>query len=356
MAVEINSFGKTPDGKDIKLYTLKNKKGMEAVLTDLGAILVKLIVPDAKGNLDDIVLGFDTAEAYYDNISFFGAVIGPNANRIANATFEIDGKTYHIAVNDGPDEYGPDDFGPNNLHSDFKKGYHKLLWDAQTGENSVTFSLEDPDGSMGFPGNKKVRVTYTLDEDNGLELHYHASSDKKTIINLTNHTYFNLNGHDSGSIVGHELTLHASKYTPVVEGAIPTGELAPVAGTFMDFTAPKKIEKEINEKWEQLIITKGYDHNWVVDGADGTLREIAVVKGDKSGRVMKVYSTLPGVQFYAGNCIKPQTGKGGVKYSARMGLCLETQYYPDTIHQPSFPSCLFGEGKEYDSVTVYRFQ
>ena len=345
MAVEIQDFGKAKDGREIKLYTIKNKKGMQAAVTNIGAILVKLLVPDEKGTLDDLVLGFDHGEDYYQNGCFFGAVIGPNANRIGGASFEIDGVKYQLAVNDGP----------NNLHSDFEKGYHKAIWDAEVFENGVRFSLEDTDGNMGFPGNKKIQVTYTLDENNGLELHYHASSDKKTVLNLTNHTYFNLDGHDAGSIEGHELWLNCSKYTPVVKGAIPTGEQAPVAGTFMDFTQPKVIGKEINEKWEQLVLTGGYDHNWIIDGADGKLREIATVKGPKSGRVMKVYTTLPGVQFYAGNFIAPQTGKDGVNYGRRGGLCLETQYYPDTVHQPDFPSCIFGGEKEYDSVTVYRF-
>ena len=345
MSVEVQNFSKAKNGQEIKLFTISNKKGMQAAVTNIGAVLVKLLVPDAKGTLADVVLGFDHGEDYYENGSFFGAVVGPNANRIGGASFEIDGVKYQLDVNDGP----------NNLHSDFEKGYHKAIWDAQTEENSVTFTLTDTDGNMGFPGNKKVQVVYTLDEENGITLHYHASSDKKTVLNLTNHSYFNLDGHDSGSIEGHELTLNCSKYTPVVAGAIPTGELAPVAGTFMDFTQPKVVGKEINEKWEQLLLTKGYDHNWVIDGADGTLREIATVKGPKSGRVMKVYTTLPGVQFYAGNCIAPQSGKGGVMYGPRMGLCLETQYYPDTVHQAAFPSCIFGPDRDYDSVTTYRF-
>ena len=345
MSVQVQNFGKAKNGREIKLFTISNKKGMQAAVTNIGAVLVKLLVPDAKGTLADVVLGFDHGEDYYENGSFFGAVVGPNANRIGGASFEIDGVKYQLDVNDGP----------NNLHSDFEKGYHKAIWDAQVGENSVTFTLTDTDGNMGFPGNKKVQVVYTLDEENGITLHYHASSDKKTVLNLTNHSYFNLDGHDSGSIEGHELTLNCSKYTPVVAGAIPTGELAPVAGTFMDFTQPKVVGKEINEKWEQLLLTKGYDHNWVIDGADGTLREIATVKGPKSGRVMKVYTTLPGVQFYAGNCIAPQSGKGGVMYGPRMGLCLETQYYPDTVHQAAFPSCIFGPDRDYDSVTTYRF-
>ena len=277
MAVEKSVFGKSPDGQEVMLYTLKNSKGMQVSLTNLGAIIVKLMVPDKAGNVADVVLGFDKAEDYYKNPSFFGAVIGPSANRIGGASFEVDGVNYQLDVNDGP----------NNLHSHFDKGYHKLLWTAETTDNSVTFALEDSDGNMGFPGNKKVQVTYTLSEDNALTLHYHGSSDKKTVLNFTNHTYFNLDGHDSGSIEAHELQLNASCYTPVVEGAIPTGEIASVAGTPMDFTAPKVIGKEINEDFEQLKLTGGYDHNWVIDGWNGELKEFAVVKAPKSGREMK---------------------------------------------------------------------
>lgn len=214
-------------------------------------------------------------------------MIGPNANRIGGAKFELDGVSYQLDVNDGP----------NNLHSHIDKGYHKLLWTAETTDNSVTFSLEDKDGNMGFPGNKKVQVTYSLSEDNALTLHYHGSSDKKTVMNFTNHTYFNLDGHNSGSIENHELQLNASCYTPVVAGAIPTGEIAPVAGTPMDFTSSKVIGKEINEDFEQLKLTSGYDHNWVIDGWNGEVKEFAVVKAPKSGRVMKAYTNLPGVQF-----------------------------------------------------------
>lgn len=346
MAVETCVFGKSPEGQDIMLYTLKNSKGMEAAVTNLGAIIVKLMVPDKNGKVDDVVLGFDKAEDYYDNASFFGAVIGPNANRIRDAHFEIDGVKYQLAINDGP----------NNLHSEFEEGYHKKLWDAQVADNSVTFSLEDTDGNMGFPGNKKVQITYTLDEENGLELHYHASSDKRTVLNLTNHSYFNLNGHNSGSIENHELMMNCSHYTPVVKGAIPTGVIAPVEGTPMDFTKSKRVGDEINNYYHQLRLVRGYDHNWVIDDCDGSVKHIATVVGDVSGRVMKVYTNLPGVQFYAGNCIARQKGKASTIYRPRHGLCLETQFYPDTIHQPTFPSCVFGEGKDYDSTTIYRFE
>ena len=348
MAVTKSVFGKSPEGKEISLYTLSNGKGMKAEVTDLGAILVRVLVPDAAGKVDDLVLGFDDGESYYGNDSFFGTVIGPCANRTGGAAYTLDGVNYQLDKNDGE----------NNLHTHKQLGFHKRLWNAETGENSVTFSLEDKDGHLGFPGNKKVSVTYSLNEDNELKLHYHAASDKKTIINLTNHSYFNLDGHGAGNIEEHELWLGASHFTPVVPGSIPTGEIRAVAGTPMDFTQPKKIGRDIREDYEQLLLTGGYDHNFVIDDWDGTLRHIATVKGPKSGRVMKTYTTLPGVQFYAGNFIDVQQGKEGVTYGKRCGFALETQYFPDTIHHENFPSYVFGgeNGRDYDSVTVYKFE
>ena len=295
------------------------------------------------------MLGFDNGESYYGNDSFFGTVIGPCANRTGGAEYTLDGVTYQLDKNDGA----------NNLHTHKQLGFHKRLWDAEIGENSVTFSLKDEDGHLGFPGNKKVSVTYSLSEENELTLHYHAASDKKTIINLTNHSYFNLDGHGAGSIEEHELWLGASHFTPVAAGSIPTGEIRAVAGTPMDFTQPKKIGRDIREDYEQLLLTGGYDHNFVIDGwnDDSTLRHIATVKGPKSGRVMKAYTTLPGVQFYAGNFIDAQQGKDGVTYGKRSGFALETQYFPDTIHHENFPSYIFGgENGDYDSVTVYKFE
>ncbi|MGN0168942.1 MAG: aldose epimerase family protein [Acetatifactor sp.] len=345
MGVSKSVFGEYPDGRDIMLYTIANNNGMQAAVTNLGAVLVKLIVPDGSGKAEDVVLGFDRGEDYLENSSFFGAVIGPSANRIAGAAFAIDGVTYQLDVNDGP----------NNLHSHKEKGYHKQLWKAKENDNSVTFSLEDADGSMGFPGNKRISVTYTLDDNNTLRLHYHAVSDRKTVLNLTNHSYFNLDGHDSGRVEEHELWLGASTYTPAAPGSIPTGEIAPVKGTPMDFTSSKKVGQDIESGFSQLQMAGGYDHNWIIDGWDGTLRHFATVKGAKSGRVMEAYTTLPGFQFYAGNFISEQKGKGGAVYGPRRGLCLETQYYPNSANQPEFPSCIFGEGKEYDSVTEYRF-
>lgn len=346
MQIEVSSFGRYPYGRDISLYTLSNKNGMKVSVSDLGAVIVKIIVPDKAGNFSDVALGFDRGEDYLKNPSFFGAVIGPNANRIKDAVFQIDGKAYQLDVNDGA----------NNLHSHKDKGYHKRLWKASLGEDSISFELEDADGSMGFPGNKRVGVTYSLSPENELKIHYHGTSDKKTILNLTNHCYFNLDGHDSGRMDGHELWLGASHYTPADAGSIPYGDIVPVKGTPMDFTNEKRIGDEIDADFEQLKFAGGYDHNWVIDDWDGGLRHCATLKAPKSGRVMKVYTTLPGIQFYAGNFIDRQAGKGGADYGFRSGLCLETQYFPDAANKPQFPSAVFGEGREYDSVTVYRFE
>jgi len=345
MAIEQKSFGKSPDGQEILLYTISNRNGIKASVTNYGAILVKLLVPDKKGNTADVVLGYDEAEGYFAVNGFLGATVGPNANRIADARFSIDGTEYHLDANDGR----------NNLHSHKELGYHNRVWQADCGDNSVIFSLTDQDGSMGFPGNKEFQVTYTLDDDNALTIDYHADSDKKTILNPTNHSYFNLDGHDSGSIEDHEMWMNASCYTPVVAGAIPTGEIADVAGTPMDFTKAKRIGLEIEADFEQLKLTDGYDHNWVLDDYDGSLKLAAVVEAPVSGRRMQVFTTLPGVQFYAGNGLTSEKGKGGAIYEKRQGLCLETQFFPNSANEPAFPSCIFGEGKEYTSVTVYKF-
>lgn len=345
MGIATEKFGVSKTGEEIFLFTLKNKNGVEAKITNFGAALVSLYVPDKDGKTEDIVLGFDTAEGYFDNPSFFGVTIGPSANRIAGAAFELNGKKYQIAANDGE----------NNLHSDMDNGYHKRVWKAEAGENDLTLTLEGKDGEMGFPGNKKITMVYSLSDDNGLKLKYHAISDAETIINLTNHTYFNLAGHKSGSIEGQFLQLYAGNYTHVLPGAIPTGEIRAVAGTPLDFIQMKMIGKEIGADFEQLKLVQGYDHNFVVDGYDGTMRQIAEAADEKSGRRMKVFSDLPGVQFYAGNCISPQDGKDGAHYEPRFGFCLETHYFPDNIHHPNFPQAVFGPGKEYHAETIYQF-
>lgn len=345
MGVVKEVFGKMPNGGEVFRYTIENSKGMKVCVSDFGAVLVNLFVPDKNGVMADVVTGFDTAEQYFINTNFFGATVGPSANRIADASFTIDGVKYQLAVNDGK----------NNLHSDVKLGYHKRLWNARMGDNCVTFSLKDEDGSMGFPGNKVITVTYTLTEENELKIHYHGTSDKKTIINMTNHTYFNLAGHNAGKIDDHILTLHAANYTDIVAGAIPTGQITPVAGTPFDFTAPKAIGKEIDADCEQLKLVNGYDHNWVIDHADGTVREFAVVQDPVSGREMTAYTDLPGVQFYAANGTNEENGKNHTKYSPRCAFCLETQYYPNTANELSFPSAVFGPDRPYDTTTIYRF-
>lgn len=346
MSVTRKSFGNTKDGREASLYTLENQNGMVVTVTNYGVNIVSVIVPDKNGKKDDVVLGYDSIEGYFDNGSCFGSTIGPNANRIANASFMIDGVTYQLAVNDGI----------NNLHSDADLGYHKQLWDAQIkDDNSVIFSLEDKDGNMGFPGNKKVQVTVSLTDENELKLNYHASSDKKTLINMTNHSYFNLAGHHAAPILNHKLCIYGSSYTPVVPGAIPTGEIVPVAGTPFDFKEPHLVGERINEENEQLKIGQGYDVNWVVDNFDGTIRKVAEVSEETSGRSMEVYSDQPGIQFYAGNCIEPVDGKAGAEYGKRSGLALETQVFPNSINQENFPNAIYGPGKDYETTTIYKF-
>ena len=345
MASISREFGICKDGQKATLYTITNQRGMSITVSDFGALLVKVLVPDANGQLRDVAQGYDTLEEYERNPDFFGAVIGPNANRIAKAAFSVDGQRYTLDANDGE----------NNLHSHRELGYHKKMWKAVCGEDYVTLTLQDPDGSMGFPGNKNISVTYSLNEENELKLHYHATSDRPTVINLTNHSYFNLDGQGSRSILDHEVCMKASRFTEVVAGAIPTGVLAPVAGTPMDFTAPKKVGEQVDARYEQLELTGGYDHNWVIDHWDGSLREFAEVKSADGALTMCVSTTLPGVQFYVGNYLNGEKGKGGACYHKRYALCLETQYYPNSANEPSFPSCIFGGDKEYDSQTVYRF-
>lgn len=331
--------------KAVYEYSIKNKNGMCAKVLNYGGIIRELWVPDKDGKLADVVLGHDDLMPYYENPGFLGAAIGPNANRIGGARFTIDGTEYRIPVNENE----------NNLHSDNENGYHVRIFDVEEGENSIRLSLRDEDGSMGFPGNKKLQMVYTVTEENEFRIDYHFSSDKKTVLNPTNHSYFNLRGQDGSSIEDHVLWLKASRYTPVAAGSIPTGEVASVEGTPMDFTAPKEIGQEIGADFEQLKLGGGYDHNWVIDGADGQLQLAAKVAAAGTSRVMKVYTTLPGIQFYAGNFIGEQEGKLGTKYHNRCGLALETQYFPDSINKENFPDAVFGPERQYISSTVYQF-
>ncbi|MBO4373774.1 MAG: galactose mutarotase [Lachnospiraceae bacterium] len=332
---------------EYRVFELTNRNGMKAKVTEFGAILMDLFVPAADGSVKDIVMGFEKPEDYNNNPCFFGASIGRSANRINNAKCIIDGKEYTLAVNDGK----------NNLHTEMDKGFHKAHWNGtkNDAENSVTFSYLSPEGDCGFPGEVKMKITYRLDDENGLEIHYEGDCSKVTLLNCTNHSYFNLSGDLASSACDHELKLLASHYTPVVAGAIPTGEIADVKGTVFDFTDFRQVGKNIDDDVEQLKLVQGYDHNFAIDHKTGSFDRVAQLKCDRTKIMMDVYTDLPGIQFYAGNCISPQTGKGGVKYDRRQALCLETQFFPDSINQENFEKPLFGPDKKYDTKTVYRF-
>lgn len=345
MSVTKEFFGKTADGSEIYKYWLENRKGMKAAVINYGGILTNLFVPDHDGHVADVVLGFDDLASYERYGNCFGAIVGPSANRISNASFEIDGITYLLDRNNGE----------NNLHSHFEKGYHKRVFRTEEASDGVSFLLEDTDGSLGFPGNRSIKVTYSLNEDNEIRIHYEATSDKKTVLNMTNHSYFNLKGQGDGDVLEHLVEIRSSRITKIREGMIPTGEYVEVAGTAFDFMKPKKIGQDIDQDDEQLKLGYGYDHNWVIDHADGTLREAATVTEPETGRVMKVYTDAPGVQFYTANGMNQPDGKKGVTYGPKSGFCLETQYFPDSINQPEFPSVIFGPDRKYDSTTIFQF-
>lgn len=344
--MEKKVFGTVADGTEYSIWSFTNKNNMTMTLTDLGATLVNVLVPDKDGVVRDMVLGYDTPQGYLDNDGYFGTVIGRNGNRIDKAKFEINGKVYQLAVNDNE----------NNLHSG-PTGFDTRKYDvAEVTENSIKFTIFSPDGDEGFPGNFTASITYTLTDDNEVVLHYEATCDADTVANMTNHTYFNIGGHDSGTILDQVLTLYAPHYTPVRDAqAIPTGEIAPVAGTPMDFTAPKAIGLEIDADFEQLVYGGGYDHNYVLSLEAGEWKKMAEAYSAKSGITMEAYTDCCGVQFYAGNMITKRTGKGGATYDKRHGFCLESQYYPNAINQEGFASSLLKAGEKYDTKTSYKF-
>ena len=348
MAIEKKSFGNLPGGEEVWEYTLTNKNGVSASFLTLGAVWRTMMVPDKNGVMDDVVLGYDDLAGYLKNGPHFGAPIGRNANRIGGASVTIDGKEYPLAVNNGP----------NNLHSG-PNFYHSRLWEcvpSETEEGSrLDFFLESPDGDQGFPGNAKVTVSYVLNDEDSLILEYRMVSDKDTVANFTNHSYFNLSGQGSGSVLDQEVWLNATTYTPADAVSIPTGEIVPVAGTPMDFTTRKPIGRDINEPFEALILGNGYDHNWVIDHAAGELSLAAKAFDPKSGRTMECSTDLPGVQFYTANALKDEAGKGGICYKGRYAFCFETQYYPDAVHKENFPSPMLAAGKEYFTKTIYHF-
>lgn len=342
-------FGRTAAGVEADLYTFANRSGMEAAVTNYGGILVSLKVPDRAGALADVVLGFDTLDGYLKGHPYFGAIVGRYGNRIARGRFTLGGVEYKLAVNDGA----------NHLHGGIT-GFDKALWSARDVSTAETAALElshlSKDGDEGYPGNLSVRVTYSLNDAGELKIDYLATTDKDTVLNLTNHSYFNLAGQGQGDILGHEVMINADRFLPVDAGLIPTGELRPVRGTPFDFTQPVAIGARVGQDDEQLKRGRGYDHCWVLNSAPGALALAARVREPASGRVLEVLTTEPAVQFYIGNFLDGSlTGKGGKVYGRRYGFCLETQHYPDSPNQPSFPSVVLKPGAEYRSTTVYRF-
>ncbi|MBR3955266.1 MAG: galactose mutarotase [Clostridia bacterium] len=351
MTVTKAPFGTMPDGRDVFEFTIENDNGMKVSVLSLGATLRSIILPDKNGNEQDILLGFDTVADYLEKSSYQGAAVGPCANRIGGGKFIIDEQTFDVIKNE-TDQNGN---GVTCLHSGGEFSFE--VWQSIIADSdSVEFCYTSPDGLNGFPGEMKVQIVYKLGQNNDLHISYKAVCDRKTPINLTNHAYFNLAGYASGNILSHVLQLNCSQITPVDAFSIPTGELMSVAGTAFDFTEPKQIGRDINNDEEQLKLTGGYDHNFVIDAADGTLQKCAYVYAENSGIVMNVYTTMPGVQFYAGNFLKGETGKSGTPMEHRSGFCLETQYYPDSPNKPSFPNCIFDAGQEFISETVYTFE
>jgi aldose 1-epimerase len=342
-------FGSLPDGRTVELFTITNANGIEVRAMTYGGIIVSLRVPDRQGKLDDVVLGYDTAAAYAKNDPYFGAIIGRYGNRIAKGQFTLLGKTYKLATNNGP----------NHLHGGIK-GFDKAIWPGEPFEKEgafgVVFTYTSPDGEEGYPGTLKVRVTYTLNDRNELAVDYRATTDQPTIVNLTQHTYFNLAGQGVRDILGHQLQLNADRFTPVDATLIPTGELASVAGTPFDFRRPTAIGARIDGDSEQLKNGHGYDHNWVLNGTGSGLRLAARVVEPTTGRTLEVSTTEPGVQFYTGNFLDGTiTGKEGRVYKRRFGFCLETQHFPDSPNHATFPSTTLSPGEEYTSKTVFRF-
>lgn len=344
--VQKQSFG-TRDGRRINLYTLTNAHGLSVKAMNYGAIITSIVVPDRKGQMADIVLGHDDLKGYTPNPPYLGALVGRYANRIANGTFTIDGKTYTLAKNDGP----------NTLHGGLK-GFDKVVWDAepQKGKSAVSFTYLSKDGDENFPGNLNVKVTYTLTDDNELVVDYEATTDKATPINLSQHSYFNLAGEGTGDILSHELLLNADRFTPVDKALIPTGELRSVKGTPFDFSTPTKIGARIDDTYEQMVLGKGYDHNFVINRNGDGVELAARVYEPTSGRVMDVSTDQPGVQFYTGNFLDGTvTGKRGHVYKRRYGFCLETQHFPDSPNHPDFPSAILKPGATFHSKTVFKF-
>ncbi|MDD4370804.1 MAG: galactose mutarotase [Anaerostipes sp.] len=337
MSVKREVFGCLHNGKKAYIYTIENKNGFSVKVTDFGVNIVSTMVKDKDGITRDVSLGYDTLEEYFENGIMFGATVGRNVNRISNAAFTIDGIKYQVAKNRGK----------HNIHSDKEHGFHKVLWNSEIiDENAVKFTYLSPDGEQGFPGNLQVSIIYTVTKGNGLMISYHAVSDKKTLINLTNHNYFNLGGHDSGTIEETKVRILADWFTPVDEDTIPTGEIRKVEGTTMDFRRFKAVNTDIE---------KGYDHNFVIQNPNCGVRKMAEAVDETTGIAMEVYSDLPGMQFYTGNTMKKTKGKGGIMYGKRCGFCMEPHYFPNSINTKEFDAPVYEAGQVYETVTIYQF-
>jgi aldose 1-epimerase len=347
MNITKESFGQTLAGTPVDLYTLTNDHGLVVKITNYGGAIVALITPDRHGRPGDITLGFDNLAGYLEAQPYFGCIVGRYANRIARAKFTLNGIEYTLAQNNGP----------NSLHGGLK-GFDKVVWEAEAFEHEagvgLTLKYLSQDGEEGYPGNLSVTVVYILTNANELKIDYSATTDRPTVVNLTNHAYFNLAG--GGDILNHELMLKADKFTPIDDTLIPTGELRPVSGTPLDFRQPTAIGARIEQEDEQLRLAGGYDHNFVLDNLNGELVLAAKVHEPTTGRVLEVYTTEPGIQFYSGNFLDGSvTGKGGQVYHKRSGFCLETQHYPDSPNQPNFPSTVLEPGDQYRQTTIFRF-
>jgi aldose 1-epimerase len=345
--VEQKPFG-TRDGRPVNLYKLTNSHGVEVNAMSYGGIILSIRVPDRKGAIADVVLGHDTMEGYIPNPPFLGAVVGRYANRIANGMFTLDGKTYNLAKNDGP----------NTLHGGTTRTFDKVVWDGEPlkGKSGVAFSYLSKDGEEGFPGNLKMKVTYTLTEENELVIDYEATTDKATPLNVSQHSYFNLAGEGTGDILNTEMMINADRFTPVDKNLIPTGELRPVKGTPFDFTTSTRIGTRIDDPYDQMVLGHGYDHNFIINRKGDGLTLAARAYEPTSGRVLEVSTTQPAVQFYTGNFLDGTvTGKEGHVYKRRYGFCLETQHYPDSPNHPDFPTTILKPGETFHQKTVFKF-
>lgn len=349
-AITATSFGKTADGQNVQIYTLRNRHGMEARISNYGGIVVSLTAPDRNQKFADVALGYNTLDDYMNPpFPYFGAIIGRYGNRIAKGRFTLNGVEYKLAVNNGE----------NHLHGGLK-GFDRVIWGAQQRNTAagpaLLLNYVSKDGEEGYPGNLRVTVLYTLTHKNELKIDYTASSDKDTVTNLTHHSYFNLAGEGNGDILDHRVMIKASRFVPTDAGSIPTGELKNVAGTPFDFLSAHTIGERINQDDQQLKFGNGYDHTWVINGRMGVLRQAASVYEPTTGRVMEVWTTEPGVQFYTGNFLDgSRPGKSGKPYQRRTGFCLETQHYPDSPNRPNFPTTTLRKGATYRSTTIYRF-